>query len=195
MNFFCCSFVCLCWVNGDVTQLVQVHWLREPNCSHISHPLSCTSRHTNSSCSQRCPMLYCFYIALKSLNLQDICDASAGCSYSYFESKGLHKWKLHSTHPLHWPKRLKFWKVQCYSPISASCKVNTGISKTYLCPISECIILSSWKYFFFSWFIWHFITCNYFCLFSSSRKKRNSFYCLVCLLQVDSQWTLDVGKK
>lgn len=43
-----------------------------------------------------------------------------------------------------------------------------------------------------------YITCNYFSLFSSSRKKINSFYCLVCLstplLQVDSQWNLDVGK-
>lgn len=87
----------LCWVNGDVTQLVQVRWLREPNCIHISHSLSCPSRHTNSSCSQRCPLLYCFYIALQLLNLQDICDASAGCSSSYFESKVLHQWKLHTS--------------------------------------------------------------------------------------------------
>jgi len=55
----------------------------------------------NSSCSQRCPLLYCFYIALLLLNLQDICDASAGCSCSYFENRVLHQWKLYSTHPLH----------------------------------------------------------------------------------------------
>lgn len=127
--------------SGPLAQGTQLH-------SHLSFPQLLISPYKLKLFSVL-PLLYCSYIALQLLNLQDICDASAGCSYSYFESKGLHKWKLHSTHPLHWPKRLKFWKVQCYSPISASCKVNTGISKTYLCPISECIILSSWKYFFF----------------------------------------------
>ncbi len=110
--------------SGPLNQGTQLH-------SHLSFPQLPFSPY-KLSCSQRCPLLYCFYIALQLLNLQDICDASVGCSSSCFESKVLHQWKLYSTQPLHWPKRSYFWQIlkRRYSPISASCKVKTGISKT-----------------------------------------------------------------
>lgn len=56
---------------------------------------------------------------------------------------------------------------QCFPPVSASCKIKTGISKTQLCPIYECIILSS----FFHGLFDTTLLVTTFAFFSSSRKK------------------------
>lgn len=115
----------LCWVNGDVTGLLvqgtQLHL-------HLSFPQLPFSPYKLKLFSALPPaVLFLHSTTVAKLAGHLWCQCRV--LFFIFESKVLHQY---STHPLHCPKRSYFWQVlkQCYSPISASCKVKTGISKT-----------------------------------------------------------------